>query len=538
MKGSMKGSLMWRKFLMIVGVVCAAAVLLEGCSEAHSFIVRPLRSTVAVGKAADVWVTLSEHFAAQDLSLYGYGAEIEAQAVYASGKKDPITGFSFFNSGNPSDSDPSRSDVQKASFSISETGTVLVCAKMTMRMPKEVVPSQPYLVCFAKNAMNMTEDGAAQKAVGGNDVLEIVPMGNLNGLTVGEPFQVQVLFKGKPLSGATVEAAYDGLPIDPETGEQDYSLQAVTDANGMASVTPDQPAFWLLNAGHEVEEDGTLYQYQGTLVIPVNGKEGETERVVTDMLMPAANNEAGLNFADFIEGQQPEADAFTAENGLRWSAYLATGQGSGAFYTKGKDQLDGSSGVTFSISMKTSDLDAFTGFSSVYVFTPKNLGERVYETLTDELSSRPAEENPYGKMVVVSPRKLFPKLGLSIVQVYSDGTERDVTDIMIDIGFEISKMSEGETTAYWGMLVADRDASDTGYNIPVVLSYIGEDGHIAFDGERNDRIEGTFYIARKSEDSGSGGGGCDAGLGVLALVGLAVGSALLRSRSAPATSRL
>ena len=35
MKGSMKGSLMWRKFLMIVGVVCAAAVLLEGCSEAH-----------------------------------------------------------------------------------------------------------------------------------------------------------------------------------------------------------------------------------------------------------------------------------------------------------------------------------------------------------------------------------------------------------------------------------------------------------------------------------------------------------------------
>ena len=109
---------------------------------------------------------------------------------------------------------------------------------MTMRMPKEVVPSQPYLVCFAKNAMNMTEDGAAQKAVGGNDVLEIVPMGNLNGLTVGEPFQVQVLFKGKPLSGATVEAAYDGLPIDPETGEQDYSLQAVTDANGMASVTP------------------------------------------------------------------------------------------------------------------------------------------------------------------------------------------------------------------------------------------------------------------------------------------------------------
>jgi uncharacterized GH25 family protein len=230
-----------RKF----GAVLLWAVLLTGSAEGHSFIVELEQNTVAVGEVSEVWVTLSEPFATPDLSLYGYGAEIEAQLFYASGKKEPITEFSFFNSKNPSDADPAHSDVQKAGFSISESGTVLVCAKMTMRMPKEVVPSQPYLVSFAKNAVNLAADDAAKKPTGGNDVLEIVPMQNLNGLTAGQPFMVQVLFKGEPLPGATVSAVYDGLPIEPKTGEQAYTLQVTTDEKGVASVTPDRAAFCL-----------------------------------------------------------------------------------------------------------------------------------------------------------------------------------------------------------------------------------------------------------------------------------------------------
>jgi hypothetical protein len=485
-----------------------------------------VRSTVAVGETTDIWVTLSEPFALPDLSLYGYGATLDAQLVYASGAKEPIEDFSFFNSKDPSDTAPNHSDVQKASIDILEAGTVMLCAKMNMRMPVAVDPDQPYLVCFAKNAMNMAEDGAAERAVGGNEVLEIVPMRNLNGLTAGEPFTVQVLFKGNPLPGATVKAAYDGLPLDEAEDEQAYSLQNTTDENGVASITPDRAAFWLLNVDRAVTENGASYQYQGTLVIPVNGKEGETERSVNDLLMPPAENKGELSFTEFVEGQFPEADAFLAENGLRWSGYLATGKGSSAFYTEGKNQIEGKSGVTFIISTKTSVADAFTGFASVYVFTPQGVGENVYKKLVDELNSLPAMDyGEYGKMVVVSPGNLFPKLGLSILQVYSDGTERDVTDVMIDLGLEISKMNEGETTAYWGVLVADRAASDVSYNIPITLSSIGEDGHILFDGKRDNTINGTFYIARTAKESGSSGG-CDVGLGALALAVLA--AALLR----------
>jgi hypothetical protein len=129
---------------------------------------------------------------------------------------------------------------------------------------------------------------------------------------------------------------------------------------------------------------------------------------------------------------------------------------------------------------------------------------------------------------VASPGELFSKLGLSFVQAYGDGKERDVTGVMIDIGFDISKMSEGEVTASWGMLVADRDASDAGYNIPVVLSSIGEDGHILFDGKRDNDINGTFYIAQApsgpiqpdqpDQPVKNSGGGCNAGLGAFAFV--------------------
>jgi hypothetical protein len=506
----------WKEFLKIAGVVSAIVLLWAVRSGAHSFIVKPARNTVVVEETVDVWVTLSEPFALPDLSLYGYGAAIDAQLVYASGGKEPVTGFSFFNSQDPSNTNPADSDVQKSKISVLEAGTVMLCAEMTMQMPKEVHPEQPYLVCFAKNAMNMTGDGAASKAVGGNGVLEIVPMQDLSGLRAGEPFEVKVLFKGNPLPGATVGAAYDGLPL--EDGEQAYSIQESTDANGVARIAFDRAAFWLLNAGHAVQENGALYQYQGTLVVPVNGV--ETERIATDLLMPAGDNGAGLGFGEFIEGELPEADAFFAENNLRWSGYLATGQGSSAFYTEGKNQLEGNSGVTFTIPVKNSGADALTGFFSIYAFTPRNIGEDAYKTLMDELNSLPAENG----MVVASPGKLFPKLGLSIFQVYADGTERDVTDVIVDAGFMTTETSEGgsETAVYWGQLVADRDAA-AGYSIPVVLSSIGEDGDIVFDGKRDGKIEGTFYIARTGGSSSGSGGGCDAGFfGAFALIGLAV----------------
>ncbi|MDR1514360.1 MAG: DUF4198 domain-containing protein [Synergistaceae bacterium] len=518
----MRQSFFSKKFLAIAVFLFTAAVLAANSADAHSFIIKPVRLSVPVGGATDVWVSLSEPFAAPDIGLYGYGAVIGANLTYADGSKEQITGFEFFNKKNPFDTDPANSDAQKAKISIAEPGTVMASAKMTMQMPASVNPDEPRLVCFAKAALNTISDGAAKAPVSDGDVLEIVPLHDLNEIRAGEEFEVKVLFKGNPLRGVLVSAAYDGAPL--ESGEQGFTDSDVTDDQGIAAVTPDRAAYWLLYTAHPAEENGKPHIYQATLVIPVNGRVGETEGDVTDKLMPAASNAAGLGFGDFFKGQQPEADEFEDANKLTWAHNVATGSGSSKPLTGGKNQLDGNSGVAFTIETEAGpEIGAFTGFFGIYAFTPENIGNDTYASLADKLARTPPE--PEG-MIVPDMGELFSGLGLHVYQIYYDGSQRDVTDLVVDAGFDISKQDEGEIAMWWGALIADRDASEASYSIPVVLSSIGEDGHILFDGRKDDRIDGKFYIARGGQSS-SGGGGCDAGtLGVFAMASLCCALAL------------
>jgi hypothetical protein len=92
---------------------------------------------------------------------------------------------------------------------------------------------------------------------------------------------------------------------------------------------------------------------------------------------------------------------------------------------------------------------------------------------------------------------------------------------MVDAGFDVSRNENGEISMWWGTLVADRDASDASYNIPIVLSSIGEDGHILFDGKSDNHIDVKLYISQHKQNSGSrGGSGCN--VGVAGLFGTAM----------------
>jgi hypothetical protein len=511
---SMRQSFFAKKILAIAVLIFAVTIVTAHNANAHSFIVKPVLLTVPVGGATDVWVSLSEPFAAPDIGLYGYGAEIDANLTYAGGVKKPVTGFAFFNKKNPSDTNPANSDAQKARISIAESGTVVVSARMTMQMPAFVDQSEPRLVSFAKTALNTASDGVAKAPVGGGDVLEIVPLRDLNEISAGEEFGVKVLYKGNPLPGLLVSAAYDGTPM--ENGEQGFADSDTTDSQGIATVTPDRAAYWLLSATHQTNEDGKPCIYQATLVIAVNGRERETEGDVTGELMPEANNGAWLGFADFIKGQQPEADEFEDINKLTWAHNAATGSGSSELLTGEENQLDGNSGVAFTIETKAeAGISALTGFFSMYTFTPENLGNDVYSSLVEKLAQSPSR--PEDGMFLPNMGELFSDLGLCIRQIYYDGSQRDVTDLMVDAGF--IKQSESETVMWWGALVADRGATDASYSLPIVLSSIGEDGHILFDGRMDGRIDGKFYIAWAEKSPASGG--CDAGTSGLAAIVMA-----------------
>ncbi|MDR1732750.1 MAG: DUF4198 domain-containing protein [Synergistaceae bacterium] len=493
-----------KKLCSLVTMVSVLCFLLPVApAGAHSFTAFPDYSTVQAGEQAFINFTLSEPFPTPDLSLYGMDHSLNANLVYESGRKVSISGFSFYNTENPSDTNGENSDVQRASVAVAEGGAAYIAATLRMNVPHD--PPLPF-VGFAKSALNIAP-GAGKNAVGDDDVLELVPVSDLFSISKDQPFEVKVLFKGQPLPGATVSAAWAGMPLAAD-GEQAWAVSAVADGQGIASVTPDRASLWLLSAGH-YDTDGVAYG--GTLLLYVNAPAEERERVTTDLFMPQSNNEAGLFFADFIEGAIPEADAFLSKNNLRWAGYVAVGNGSSQIYREGKNQLEGNSGADFTIpTTAAAGVSAMTGFGGVYTFAPDNLGESLYKDMEEKLNA--SGVTPTGGMIVLHPREIFPNLGLRILQVYDDGTERDVTEDVVEAGFDVSRMSEGEITAWWGALVADRDVSGSHF-IPITLSSVGEDGKILFDGKADGKIESIFYIAGSAnDDKSSDGSGCSAGM--------------------------
>jgi len=79
------------------------------------------------------------------------------------------------------------------------------------------------------------------------DALEIIPQADPFDLRKGSDFPIQVLFKGKPLAGATLKATYDGFSDQPHT----FAQSAQTDSAGVAKVNLTEKGEWFLSVTHE-----------------------------------------------------------------------------------------------------------------------------------------------------------------------------------------------------------------------------------------------------------------------------------------------
>jgi uncharacterized GH25 family protein len=97
----------------------------------------------------------------------------------------------------------------------------------------------------AKALIGKTGDLAARPL---GHVLEIVPEKDPASLAAGEPFPVQVLFRGKPLAGVRVGAAYAGA----ELKGHEYPVTAETDANGRVLLKLGRGGLWYARLIHMV----------------------------------------------------------------------------------------------------------------------------------------------------------------------------------------------------------------------------------------------------------------------------------------------
>ena len=107
---------------------------------------------------------------------------------------------------------------------------------------------------YAKQILNAKKDGRSTKRVGGDSVLEIVPLSEVSDFVPGKTVAFQLFFKGKPKPGARIEWADEKSPVvrprrpDGKLGSPENTKEiALTDENGIFDFTLRNAAITVLD---------------------------------------------------------------------------------------------------------------------------------------------------------------------------------------------------------------------------------------------------------------------------------------------------
>lgn len=101
------------------------------------------------------------------------------------------------------------------------------------------------------------------------DTLEIVPLNNPFKLKVGDEFEIQVLYKGQPVSPEAVTATYDGFTDSPNA----YAYFTEPYGEGKAKIKISAPGLWMVRVQYIVDEKSANYEQhamRSVLVFPVH----------------------------------------------------------------------------------------------------------------------------------------------------------------------------------------------------------------------------------------------------------------------------
>lgn len=135
--------------------------------------------------------------------------------------------------------------------------------------------SSPGRERFRRNIKTLIQAGArpdATYAVRTGQRLEIVPLANPFARRLGDELGFQVLFDGKPLSNALMQAWH-------KRGKETSIIKTRTDARGRARVTPTQPGPWMISVVHMVparnSPDHDWDSYWGNLTFAITKGPGQ-----------------------------------------------------------------------------------------------------------------------------------------------------------------------------------------------------------------------------------------------------------------------
>jgi hypothetical protein len=508
---------------LILSLFIFTLALSASAASAHKFILTPDRFDVPVGGSAGISSTFTEIVGESEISIAGLTGMLAEFGLPPAAMSFDVRyedGSLFVIPNN--DLVPATQAYDRTSFTVEKPGTVVVQGKLAADMGSESV------VSHIKTFLNLAGGRMAQEPLGGGDVLEVVfaegvPAG---GVKVRDKLRFKFLFKGEPLKNAPVFASYTGAPTYTiKEGESDVEvndyLEAVTDENGIATFKPDCAAGWFVGAF----DTTTAIAYGGGILFQVSeGAASAEEMAVTEELIGANDNKAGVElgivpaFTDLIKSAYGWAWADTFTSGPRGSTSLVTGE---------ENQIPGNTGAKVEIpfDLTSALFRGLIGVEQPAVLTPDALGEGTYNALAGFVRKEYADgsdrifvgEDGSDYYIPYSPDQLLPQFGISIMCRFSDGAVRDATEsFQLGILCDEQNLASGKINLVFGTMLSDSGAENGSYwkDLSSELSRMGIDMDpkisVVYDGKKDDKIEFSYWLAKKAESGGSSGG-CDTG---------------------------
>ncbi|MDR1977987.1 MAG: DUF4198 domain-containing protein, partial [Synergistaceae bacterium] len=247
-----KGIVKRFNFLLSRFLICAAFLtVLSNAASAHLPVAEPDKFTVSPGGSINISAGLAEpliEFAYSpemllELGYAGNFAELTGEVRYSDDSRTAIS----FSTANPSN--PIESKYSKAVVPIGKPGTAVIATRFDFNSGTRPT------VAYGKTLVNWAADSSATGRHGGDEVLEIVQVGDSGPLSVGEEVKAQVFLRGRPLAGVSVSATYGGAPLPNKPANEDEAnnneyIHKTTDASGQASFRLNRAGTWIMAIEH------------------------------------------------------------------------------------------------------------------------------------------------------------------------------------------------------------------------------------------------------------------------------------------------
>lgn len=516
---------MLKRKLWVSSVCFALSVFLFGAmsAEAHFFSIVPDTTVHEVAPGSEYTAKLSFTEAFLNAEVGWKPADIfSARFVYNDGTETHFPTFErHFVSVDIKSGDQTitkrRNDYLHAQATLSKMGTVILDAR------GDLAPAMAYKG-YSKQILNARKDGFSTQRVGGDGVLEIVPLSEVADFAPGKTVEFKVFVKGLPMKGARIEWADEkspvvrpigpsGKPGSPENTEE----IATTDDEGIF-------AFTLRNAGYNCFGLMPGGIPNGKIKDGKEGKDWFASTLILDV--PASQGPvAGFPVAPELPDEVSKDEKLQCVTGQPVTPRRAEKLFSASSGLTSKDlELSLSGAVTVSAKVARAARDAAQRDSKEPLPSKVN----PLPVLRANLHSKSADIAVMGidllgsALAQTDPAKVKllkvtgPDKGVVLPYVSDPKKFRDVTNGAFTV---LNSSGDVVTTI----------ESDKRY---VLTLLIRDNGEYDLNKDPKVIVDPAVILSEEKGDSSSGGGGCDAGYGLwgLLLAGLALPLSLRRGR--------